>query len=163
MFGDAGWGGVGVLRGAAGRAARLALLGCVRADLRAIHVLDRVLGAGRWYASRRVEVFIVTVNCTEPGGTCFCVSAGGGPGALGGFDIGLTERPDGTFVAWAGSDAGVQVLQDVDPTAASRAVVAEVEAAVSAAADRTGRFLPPVDLRNLLAGCREDLQWADVA
>lgn len=32
-----------------------------------------------------------------------------------------------------------------------------------AAADRMGRFQPPLDLRELLAGRREDPQWADVA
>lgn len=144
-------------------APRLALLGVRPCDLRAIQVLDHVLDGSRRYASRRAEVFIVAVNCTEPGETCFCVSAGGGPGAGSGFDIALTERPDGTFVAWSGSDAGAQVLRDVDPPGAARAVVAEAEAAVRAAADRMGRFLPPVDLRDLLAGRREDRQWADVA
>jgi ferredoxin len=144
-------------------APRLALLGVRPCDLRAIQVLDHVLGDAGRYASRRAAVFIVTVNCTEPGETCFCVSAGGGPGADSGFDIGLTERPDGTFVAWAGSDAGTLVLDDLEPAPASESIAAEAEAAVVAAADRMGRFLPPLDLRELLAGRRADPQWADVA
>ena len=75
---------------------RLALFGVRPCDLRAIGVLDHVLGDGGRYAARRAEVFIVAVNCTEPGGACFCVSAGGGPGAGTGYDIALTERPVGT-------------------------------------------------------------------
>lgn len=42
----------------------------------------------------RQGLFIVAVNCTEPGG-CFCPSMGTGPAAGPGYDLALTERIDG--------------------------------------------------------------------
>ena len=47
--------------------------------------------------SRRTarHLFIVAVNCTEPGGVCFCASMGTGPGRGPGYDLALTERDRG--------------------------------------------------------------------
>ncbi len=60
---------------------RYAFLGVRPCDLRAIAIQDRVLGQpGSRYAARRARAFIVAVNCTEPGETCFCASVGAGPG-----------------------------------------------------------------------------------
>ena len=42
------------------------------------------------YGGRRSGAFLVAVNCTEPGGTCFCTSMGTGPGR----HDGLRHRPD---------------------------------------------------------------------
>ena len=35
--------------------------------------------------------FVIAVECTEPGATCFCTSMGCGPGAESGFDLAMTE------------------------------------------------------------------------
>ena len=43
------------------------------------------------YAGRRRDTFVVAVNCSEPGGTCFCVSMKTGPKADSGYDLALTE------------------------------------------------------------------------
>lgn len=55
---------------------RFAFLGVRSCDLRAIAVQDRVLTAGPHrdpvYGGRRSGAFLVAVECTEPGGTCFC-------------------------------------------------------------------------------------------
>ncbi len=62
---------------------RYAFLGVRPCDLVAMGVLDGVLARGSHpdpgYTARRDGVFVVAVNCTEPGGACFCVSMGGGP------------------------------------------------------------------------------------
>ncbi|MEV0567739.1 4Fe-4S dicluster domain-containing protein [Dactylosporangium sp. NPDC050588] len=142
---------------------RLALFGVRPCDLRAIGVLDHVLGDGGRYAARRAEVLIVAVNCTEPGGACFCVSAGGGPGADTGHDIALTERPDGTYLASGGTADGEALLARVPATPASADDISSAERAVESAATRMGRTLPEADLRTLLAGHRADPQWDDVA
>ena len=74
---------------------RYAFLGVRPCDLRAIFIQDRVLGngmnAGSAYAKRRSMAFIIAVNCTEPGETCFCGSMGTGPASGPGFDLALTE------------------------------------------------------------------------
>jgi len=142
---------------------RLAFLGVRPCDLRAIGILDRVLGSGARYAARRAAVFIVAVNCTEPGATCFCVSAGGGPEAGAGYDISLTERTDGTFVAVSGTQAGATMLADLAAETAGPVVVADAQASVAAAVRRMGRTLPAIGLRELIAGRRDSPHWADVA
>jgi ferredoxin len=141
---------------------RIALLGVRPCDLRAIGVLDRVLGDGGRYAGRRREMFIVAVNCTEPGDACFCVSAGGGPRAGAGYDLALTERPDGTYLATAGTALGATLLDRLPGIPATAAEVSAGDEAVDGAASRMGRALPPGDLRSLLTERRDSPHWEDV-
>ncbi|MEU7872097.1 4Fe-4S dicluster domain-containing protein [Dactylosporangium sp. NPDC049140] len=142
---------------------RLALLGVRPCDLRAIGVLDHVLGNGRRYATRRAGLLVIAVNCTEPGGTCFCVAAGGGPGAETGHDIVLDERADGTYLATPGTAEGAALLGRLSAEPAAPDDVEAATGAVRAAATRMGRTLPETDLRTLLAARRDDRQWSDVA
>jgi ferredoxin len=146
---------------------RYAFLGVRPCDLRGIGVLDRVLGVGSHYAERRGRVFLVAVNCTEPSGTCFCVSAGGGPRAEDGFDLVLTELVEpGTgpgYVASAGSIAGQRVLDELPHETAAAEVVARADTLIRSAADRMGRALPDVDLHAMLASTLEADRWSDVA
>src|ERR1700694_3570462 len=99
---------------------RYAFLGVRGCDLAAISTLDRVLGGGAYpdtsFARRRRHIFVVAVNCTEPGGLCFCASMGTGPAAGPGYDLGLTERIDGDecrYLVDVGSDDGAAVLSAV--------------------------------------------------
>jgi ferredoxin len=147
---------------------RYALLGVRACDLRAIEILDRVLGRGaypdRGYAARREEAFVVAVNCTEPAATCFCASTGTGPGATGGFDLALTELAgDAGYVVEVGSARGKYLLDAVPQLPAEPALVEQARAAVDAAADRMGRTLPEADLRELLTGARDAPRWDEVA
>jgi ferredoxin len=150
-----------------GEPARYAFFGVRPCDLRAIAVQDRVLGGpSTGYAERREGVFIVVVNCTEPGETCFCVSAGGGPGAEAGYDLALTELVDGDdvrYVVEPGSEVGSRLLERLPREEAEPALVARAQDEVAAAADRMGRTLPSVDLRELLAGTLEAVRWDNVA
>src|SRR5262245_48249658 len=98
----------------------LAFVGVRPCDLRAIAIQDQVLGrgahAGTRYAARRAGVFIVAVNCTEPGETCFCTSMGTGPEAGPGYDLALTEMTgEGyhRFLVDVGSPAGADMLAGV--------------------------------------------------
>jgi ferredoxin len=153
--------------GAADPVPRYAFLGVRPCDLRAIAVLDRVLGVSPSYAARRREVFIVAVNCTEPAATCFCVSAGGGPEASNGFDLVLTEigadAGPPRYVAEPGSQAGRALLDSLPCRPADPDITAAAARAVAAAAGRMGRALPQVDLRAMLAGALEANRWDDVA
>ena len=62
------------------------------------------------YRARREHVFILTVNCMYPAGTCFCVSMGTGPRAKDGFDLGLTELED-VFLLTIGSEVARNLLR----------------------------------------------------
>jgi ferredoxin len=146
-----------------------AFVGVRPCDLAAIGVLDTVLGAGKHpdetYTSRRDGIFVVAVECTEPGETCFCASMGTGPGATGGgYDLVLTELVSETnhrFVVRVGSEAGAQVFAALPGEPADGAAV-EAQRAVSQAAKRMSRRMPD-GMREVLAGARESSHWDDVA
>ncbi len=150
--------------------AKLALLGVRACDLAAIDVLDRVLRQGDHadphYASRREGIFIVAVNCTVPGGTCFCASMETGPRATEGFDLALTEvLTDGEhrFIVEVGSEPGSTLLSRVEARRANQQDIAAAEAAMEAAAGRMGRALDTREVKKLLYESAEHARWDDVA
>ncbi len=149
---------------------RYAFLGVRGCDLAAIGVLDRVMVGGEHpdgsYAGRRSGAFIVAVNCTEPGGLCFCASMGTGPAAQANYDLVLTERVDGQAVDYlveAGSAAGAEVLAELPYRAARPEECAAAADEIASAATKMGRQMPDTDLRRLLADSRESAHWSDVA
>ena len=147
---------------------RYAFLGVRPCDLRAIAIQDRVLAQpGSRYAARRARLFIVAVNCTEPGETCFCTSMGTGPGAEGGaYDLALTELVDDhghRFLVEVGSQHGADVLERVPSEPADQAIARGARSAVEAAAERMGRQMQTGDLRELMAGSHQAARWDDVA
>lgn len=149
---------------------RYAFLGVRGCDLAAIATLDRVLGRSEHpdnaYVRRRRQVFVVAVNCTEPGGLCFCVSMGTGPAAGPGYDLALTERVDGgvrRYIVDVGSPEGADVLAAVPHREATNDEISCARADVDAASHKMGREMPSVDHRNLLARHRESPQWEEVA
>ncbi len=151
-------------------APRLAFFGVRPCDLRAIEIQDQVLGrgehAGSRYAARRAGVFIVAVNCTEPGATCFCASMSTGPQAGPGYDLALTEMvSEGThrFLIDVGSPAGADMLADVPVRRADDATAGGARSAVAGAADRMGRSMPADILHDLMAGSEGAARWDDVA
>jgi ferredoxin len=151
-------------------APRLAFFGVRSCDLRAIDIQDQVLGRGEYagsrYAARRAGVFIVAVNCTEPGATCFCASMGTGPQAGPGYDLALTEMADEgahRFLIDVGSRAGADMLARVPVRLADDATLDGARSAVAGAADRMGRSMPADVLHDLMAGSEGAAQWDDVA
>ncbi|WP_218005081.1 4Fe-4S dicluster domain-containing protein [Actinomadura macra] len=149
---------------------RYAFLGVRPCDLRAIAVQDRVLMGGRTvdpdYRRRRQGAFIIAVNCTEPGETCFCASMGTGPGAGPGYDLAFTELIDDDgprYVIDIGTEAGAAIMDDLRSDAAAPAEVDRARAEVTAAADRMGRQMPALGLRDLMAESMDASRWDDVA
>lgn len=149
---------------------RYAFLGVRGCDLAAIATLDRVLGSAAYadstFVGRRRQAFVVAVNCTEPGGLCFCASMGTGPAVGPGYDLALTERigADGvTYLVDVGSQDGADVLAAVPHRAASSDEMDCARADVEAATHRMGRQMPDADLRELLVRSRESPQWEEVA
>jgi len=158
-------------------APRLALFGVRSCDLHAIAIHDRVLAeravTDAAYVARREATFVVAVTCSEPGGTCFCVSMGTGPVPDKGFDLALTELLDQDghrFLVVPGSDRGQEVLDDLKTRAGVDEVVAAGEQdrlaareVGAAAAKRMGRSMDIDGLRDLLYANTEHHQWDDVA
>ena len=147
-----------------------AFLGVRACDLAAIAVLGRVLAGGANADSacdrRRAGLFVVAVGCTEPGGLCFCASAGTGPAPGPGYDLSLTERVDETgawYVGTAGTELGAEVLAELPQREATEAEERAAEAAGAAAADKMGRALPDAALHAVLRDSRESPIWSEIA
>ena len=147
---------------------RYAFIGVRACDLSAIAILNGVLGVGAYpdqgFVARRRKVFVVAVNCTEPGGLCFCTSMGAGPAVGPGYDLALTERIDGDgcrYVVDVGSADGAAVLAAVARRDASATEIDAARREVADAANKMGRQMPYVrhlglrDLRELLIISRE--------
>lgn len=122
-----------------------AVIGVRACDLASLAALDRVLlGDGpvdEIYRAHRADLFLIAVQCTQSGATCFCSSMGAGPRAKAGFDLALTERTgEGAheFLVEAGSPAGKEVLEALGaPAAPSEWAGQSAEATQRAAAEQT--------------------------
>jgi sulfhydrogenase subunit beta (sulfur reductase) len=147
----------------------LALFGARSCDLHAIYVQDRILMEGAYpeprYSARRRGLFVVAVNCTEPSGTCFCVSMGTGPRAERGYDLSLTELVAGEhrFLVRAGSPKGAELCVELGLEPAADADRAEDGAACESARVAMGRSLEEHGVRELLRDNLEHPEWDAVA
>jgi ferredoxin len=147
----------------------LALFGVRSCELHAIAIQDRIFVGGRVvdrdYATRRERVFVVAVNCFEPGGTCFCVSMGTGPKAESGYDLVLTEILEGEhrLLVEAGSERGSEILRELPSRDAGNGDLEAAASAIESARGKMGRRMDASDLRDLLARNLEHPRWDDVA
>ncbi len=151
-------------------ATRFAFIGVRACELHAIAIQDRVFLGGAHvdpqYRARREGCFIVAVNCSKAGGTCFCASMGTGPKAEAGFDLALTEIVEGGahgFLAEAGSEAGREVLAALPRRAATAGEIAAADAVVAKTAASMGRTMQADDVHDLLMRNLEHPRWDDVA
>jgi len=152
---------------------RYAFVGARPCELAALAILDKVYTpegfepTNQTYADRRREAFIVAVNCTEPGGTCFCTSMGTGPSATSGYDLVITEvTTDGEakLLVEAGSDEGSEVLAAAgDLAAASDADTALASDLMAAATTSMGRTLDTGGIKELLYANATHPRWRSVA
>lgn len=145
---------------------RYALIGVRPCDLQAIAIQDRVFLNGPYqepdYKARRQIAFILAVNCTEPGGTCFCASLRTGPRAEAGFDLALTELDD-IFLIEVGSELGRAVLAEVEWRPAGAFELQTARRRLAEAEARMGRHLDTSDLPNLLYQNLEHPRWEQIA
>jgi ferredoxin len=148
----------------------LAFIGVRACELQAIAVQDQVFTGGAYrdpvYSRRRERIFILAVNCTRPGGTCFCTSMGCGPKVTRGYDLSLTELIDGgghRFTVEVGSDLGGQVLGGVTHRPAQDEECQAAGDMVRDAAERMGRVLDTAGIKELLYRNYEHPRWDDVA
>ncbi|MBD3867812.1 MAG: 4Fe-4S dicluster domain-containing protein [Acidobacteria bacterium] len=147
-----------------------ALIGVRPCELQALAIQDKVLAEGefvdRHYVASRKGTFIVAVNCTVPGGTCFCVSMGTGPVADRGYDISLTELGSNgatRFVARAGSPHGEELLAAASSGKAGESDLQLEAELLEAAAGNMGRSLDVEGLAAALAESGDHPRWEEVA
>ena len=137
-------------------------------DLSAIRILDRFyLGEHKdpYYAARRANTTVITVACTQPDPTCFCLGLGAGPFLKTGFDLQLTDLGD-RFAVEVDSDTGRSLIKDflhifTQPAPADNEDLYEAKLASQS------RFEKQVNLeqvgKSILAGNVSDSFWESVA
>jgi sulfhydrogenase subunit beta (sulfur reductase) len=148
----------------------LAFIGVRACELRAIAIQDRVFVEGPYldqrYRLRREQAFIVAVNCSKAGGTCFCTSMGTGPEVTAGFDLALTELLDDgnhSFLLEVGSAAGADVAASLPQRTATAAEIEAAEHVVARARNAMGRALDTAGLKEALQNNPEHPRWDEVA
>jgi formate hydrogenlyase subunit 6/NADH:ubiquinone oxidoreductase subunit I len=147
-----------------------AFLGVRACELTAIQVQDRVLVGDKYrdpiYAAHRDELFIIAVQCTRSGATCFCASLETGPKLTKGFDLLLTEllEPGNhRFLVETGSRRGAELLSQLQSTSASREAVEAADAAVASAASAQQRRIEVSGLKEFLYASFDHPQWDRIA
>lgn len=149
---------------------KLALLGVRACELHAIAIQDRVFLNGKYvdsfYQLRRKNIFIVAVNCTQAGGTCFCASMNTGPRATTGSDLLLTEVLQNErhyFLVETGSEQGAAILRDVPHQPAPEDAPKLIDRIVADTTAQMGRSLNTIDIKELLYHNAEHPRWEEVA
>lgn len=149
---------------------KMAFLGVRSCELAAIAVQDKVFCGGSFvdphYKKRRANVLLIAVNCTEPKGTCFCVSMNTGPKALGGFDLSLTEMIEGErhyFLLRSGSPEGEKVLSRLPLKDAESGQQKKEDALLARARREMGRAMDTTNIKRLLYDNPEHPQWDKAA
>jgi ferredoxin len=152
------------------REERFAFIGVRACELHAIAIQDRVfLGSPHvdtHYRARREGTFIVAINCSVAGGTCFCVSMNTGPKASAGFDLTLTEivgEREHIFVVEVGTATGQAVLAELPQREASTEEENEAAAIVERTVGSMGREMRADDLHELLLRNLNHPRWDEVA
>ena len=149
---------------------RYAFFGVRACELAAICIQDRVLLRDDYvdphYRSRREQAFMVAINCSEAGGTCFCDSMDTGPDVRDGFDLVLSELLDDDshlFLIRSGSEQGAAILAELPRKPATDAHRAAATAVVEKTRSQMGRSMPQTAIPALLMDNLEHPRWADVA
>jgi ferredoxin len=151
---------------------RRAILGLRPCDLAAIRIQDRVFGiddeeetfrceSETYYRLARERSLLIAVNCTRPGGTCFCASWDTGPEAKGGFDLALTELRTG-FLVEAGSERGQDLLLRLHTESPTGAELELAQLKLERAREHMGRKLHTEGLPAMLDRNVQNPRWSEI-
>jgi len=144
---------------------RYAFIGVRACELAAVTIQDKIFSAGKFkephYTKLRDNAFILAVNCTRPGGTCFCVSMGTGPKCMRGFDLALTELEE-VFLVEVGSPLGAHYLEGCEWRLAGARDINRASQLMDDARNQMGRQMNCSDLPDLLVERLDHPRWDQV-
>ena len=145
---------------------KFAFMGVRACELAALKIQDQVFVGGPYvdpnYQGRRAQALIIAVNCTQAASTCFCTSMNTGPRCKTGYDLALTELPEGFLVEIA-TPQGETIIKALETQAATAENQMQAESARQQAVDQITREIDTTDIRDLLMSNLEHPQWDDVA
>ncbi len=149
---------------------KYAFFGVRSCELNAIAIQDKVFLSGPFidplYQRKRTGVFIVAINCSQAGGTCFCESMNTGPRATSGFDLALTEVLNDKrhyFIVEAGTVMGEDILKNIKCTKASDEDLETVKKITDQTKAQIRRSIDTTDLKNILYQSPEHPRWERTA
>lgn len=133
-------------------------------DAAALQVLDEVFTSDyedAFYLTRRRNMTVVGLSCTQPQPECFCPSVGLSPTSEKGSDILLTPV-DGRFLVEVLTEKGQKL---VDENSALFADVGELtkEKVTAEAMAKIARNVPLLDVAEQLSGLFESEAWEEIA
>jgi len=144
---------------------KYAFIGVRACELAAILIQDSIFMRSDFsdpiYRARRERAVIISVNCSQPAGTCFCVSMDTGPQVNKGFDLNITELDD-VFVLNIGSEIARRLLTDIPFEHASGFVLTNVENKIGQAKQQMTRRLNTQDLPELILDHLDHPYWDTV-
>lgn len=144
---------------------KYAFIGVRACELAAIQIQDRIFMREDFtdpiYRAQRTRAFIVSVNCTQPAGTCFCTSMETGPRVKEGFDLNLTELDD-VFVLTVGSELGKRLMAKIPFEDASGYILSNVERKLDHAEQQMTRKLDTADLPDLILDHLDNPHWNEI-
>jgi ferredoxin len=88
------------------------LFGIRSCDIAAMQFMDKFFLEGfkdNYYEARRKNLYTVSITCTDPAETCFCICADCGPSRESGFDLQLTKINE-EYLVETGSAKGEELL-----------------------------------------------------
>lgn len=149
---------------------KFAFIGVRACEINAIAIQDKVFVDGPYpdkaYGLRRRDALIIAVNCSEAGGTCFCVSMQTGPNVDHGFDLSLTElidRDRHDFLVEIGSEKGADLIGEIASRSATDDELRAAQDVVARTTSRMGRRLETDGLKDLLQANPNHPRWEEVA
>ncbi len=149
---------------------KYAFIGVRSCELHALGIQDTIFTKGEYidplYKSLREQVFVVAVNCTQAGGTCFCASMNTGPKVSTGFDLALTEiinEKEHYFVVECGSEQGKEVVNELSLCSAEIKSIDEATHRVQHAAQQMGKTMDTSNIKQVLQENFEHPRWDEVA
>jgi sulfhydrogenase subunit beta (sulfur reductase) len=153
-----------------GELQKMAFIGVRPCELFAIEILDKALMDGPYrdfnYVSLRKNTFVVAVNCSQSGGTCFCASMNTGPVATKGFDLALTELIEDDshkFLVEVGTEAGAEIISKLPSHIAGENDIKAAEEIANQISRHMGRTLDTNGVKELLYRNYENPQWESAA
>ena len=142
-----------------------AFIGVRACELAAIQIQDNIFMRSDFndpiYRARRERVFILSVDCMYPAGTCFCVSMETGPRVKAGFDLNLTELED-VFLLTVGSEIARDLIKGIPFELASAFLLRNADQGLERAASQMGRKLDISNLPDLILNNLDHPHWQEV-
>lgn len=152
----------------------LAIFGVRSCELQALLIQDKVfLGSKEregiedpYYRSQREHLFLIAVNCTQAGKTCFCHSMGTGPAVTSGFDLAMTEiltEDLHEFILEAGSEKGKEILSKLPGRIGGENEKRAIGEAVEKTISEMARSVEVLGIQKLFYQNQDHPRWEETA